>query len=234
MELLVRPEVFAAFPGLRIAVAVARGVDNLAPRPAVEAGWRAAWATAGAAAAQHGNAQSHPRILPWRERFRALGVPPKQFPSSAEALLRRAMKGGEPFRISPLVDFYNTVSLRHGLPAGGFDLAQLRGPLELRRTREGDSFQPLEGGSPEPLGAGEIAYADGSVVLTRHFVWRQARTGLIAPSTRDVILVSEALGELPSGAAEAVLADLRGGLRELFDAASGCGIVDERSASFAW
>jgi DNA/RNA-binding domain of Phe-tRNA-synthetase-like protein len=44
-----------------------------------------------------------------------MGVSGRKFPSSIEALLRRAFKGGEPLRINPLVDFYNAVSLESDL-----------------------------------------------------------------------------------------------------------------------
>ena len=45
----------------------------------------------------------------------------KRFPISIEAMLRRALKGGA-FRINPLVDLYNALSLRHICPAGAVDL----------------------------------------------------------------------------------------------------------------
>src|SRR5579884_3425053 len=144
MRFVVEREVFERFPGIRIVVAPARGVDNTVARPGVEQAWREAWARASAEGAPYGNAQSHPRVRPWRERFTAMGVSGKQFPSSVEALLRRALKGGEPFTINPLVDMYNAVSLRHVVPVGGFDLADVRGPIELRLTREGDTFAALD------------------------------------------------------------------------------------------
>ena len=233
MEFVVAPEIFERFPGMRIAVAVANGVDNAGDRPALAEEWRAAWAGAAEAAA-HGNAQSHPRVRPWRERFRALGVSGKEFPSSIEAMLRRAMKGGEPFRINPLVDFYNAVSLRHVVPAGGFDLDQLRGPLELRLTRDGDHFTALDADAPIPIPPGEIAYLDGRTVLTRHFVWRQARTGLITPATRSVVLLSEIPGEVGEDVARQVVADLAAGLRDHFGAAPSAYTVDAASPSCSW
>ena len=39
----VAPEVFAAFPGMSLAVAVVDGLDNALPRPAVAEFWRQAW-----------------------------------------------------------------------------------------------------------------------------------------------------------------------------------------------
>jgi len=144
MQFVVEPEIFERFPGMRLAVVVAHGLDNAVEDPRISAAWWEAWTEAGREGAVHGNAQSHPRVKPWRERLRALGVSPKEFPSSIEAVLRRALKGGEPFSINPLVDFYNAVSLRHTVPAGGFDLKEIRGPLELRRTRGGDTFLAMD------------------------------------------------------------------------------------------
>ena len=233
MEFVVAPEIFERFPGMRIAVAVAHGVDNAGDHPAITKEWRAAWAGAAEAAA-HGNAQSHPRVRPWRERFRAMGVSGKEFPSSIEALLRRAMKGGEPFRINALVDFYNAVSLRHVVPAGGFDLDQLRGPLELRLTRDGDHFTALDADAPIAVPPGEIAYLDGATVLTRHFVWRQARSGLITSATRSVVLLSEIPGEVGEDVARQVVADLVAGLRDHFGATPSAYTVDAESPSWSW
>ena len=140
MRFTVAPAIFERFPGMRIAVVVATDVDNRPAVPAIDALWREAWVDAGRLADVYGNAQSHPRVRAWRERFRATGVSSKEFPSSIEAMLRRAFKGGEPFVVNPLVDFYNAVSLRHVVPAGGFDLAELGGLLELRLTRPERSF----------------------------------------------------------------------------------------------
>lgn len=232
-QFTIHPEVFDRFPGMSVAVAVARGIDNQADQPAVTARWREAWAEAARAAA-YGNAQSHPRVRPWRERFQAMGVSGKQFPSSIEALLRRALKGDEPFQINPLVDWYNAVSLRHTVPAGAFDLGQLHGPLELRLTRAGDQFVALDGGAPVSVPPGEVAYADGATILTRHFVWRQARTGLVERSTRDVLLLSEVLGEVGRDVAEAVLAEFRAGLRDYFGVEAPAWLMDARQVALTW
>src|SRR5437764_9857890 len=104
-----------------------------------------------------------------------MGVPARDYSSSIESLLRRAMRGGEPFRVNPLVDLLHSVSLRHVVPAGAFDLGAVRGDVELRPTREGDRFTALDDDRGEPVPTGELAYCDGAVVLTRHVVWRQSR-----------------------------------------------------------
>ncbi len=234
MRFVIQPELFDVFPGICIAVAVASGLDNASAKPLIDAGWRAAWADAAQLASQ-GNAQSQPRIRPWRERFRALGISGKDFPCSAEALLRRAMKGGEPFSINPLVDFYNTLSLRHLVPAGAFDLDQLEGDLELRFTRAGDTFWVMDADTPIEVPPGEVAYADAREIITRHFVWRQARTGLIQPETRNVILVSEILGDVGREVAEAILTDFADGLRRHYAVELRClAIADVQLPAVSW
>lgn len=220
LGLAVDPEIWRLFPGMRIALVRAAGIDNRSPNPAAARAWREAWAAAGALDVP--NAQSHPRVAPWREALRAAGSPPKKYPAAIESLLRRALKGGDPFSINPLVDFYNAVSLRHVSPAGGFDLGAVAGPprgsrtVELRLTRPGDRFHPLGGEATEEVPAGEVAYCDGSDVLTRHFVWRQSEKAAIRPETTEVLLMSEVLAAIEPGVVAAVLDDLATGLREHF------------------
>lgn len=234
MQFAVQPQIFEFFPGMCLAVLVAHGLENAGENRALEALWRETWTQARAEGSVYGNAQSHPRVRIWRERLRAIGVSPKEFPSSIEALLRRALKGGEPFTINPLVDFYNTISLRHTVPVGAFDLDGIGGPFELRLTAPGDTFLSMDSDIPVDVPAGEVAYADGSTVLTRHFVWRQSRAGLIVPSTRSAFLVSEVLGEVGEGVAETVLGDLADGLRTYFDVRALTFLVHERQPEVDW
>jgi DNA/RNA-binding domain of Phe-tRNA-synthetase-like protein len=234
MDFLVEPDVFTRFPGMRLAVVVARDIDNGAERPEVSRAWSEAWAAAASTVAPHGTAQSHPRVVAWRQRFQAIGVSMRHFPTSIEALLRRAMKGGAPFRINPLVDFYNSVSLRHAVPVGGFDLDRVHGPLTVRLTRDGDTFAALDAEGAVAVPAGEVAYATGSTILTRQLMWRQARDGLIHPETRTVFLVSESLPDCGPGLAEAVLDELGAGLRRSFGATARSFVVDAATPHVSW
>lgn len=167
----------------------------------------------------------------------ATGVSGRKFPSSVESLLRRAFKGGEPPSINQLVDFYNSVSLRHVIPAGGFDLAQLGDTLELRLTRKGDIFRPLDSASAERVEPGEVAYASGNEILTRHFVWKQSHVGLLSESTRSVFVVCEVLGEVEEsagGLAQGVLEDLSEGLHRHFVAEPTTFLVEEDVPAASW
>ncbi|MBI4640173.1 MAG: hypothetical protein HY731_05735, partial [Candidatus Tectomicrobia bacterium] len=91
----VDPDVFAAFPGLQLAVAVAKDIDNTGEYSEIRSAWQSTWAEA-QEAQRYGDIQSHPRVRPWRDQWKQIGISSKKFPTSIEALLRRTVKGGEP------------------------------------------------------------------------------------------------------------------------------------------
>jgi DNA/RNA-binding domain of Phe-tRNA-synthetase-like protein len=225
--LRIAPEVFARLPGLRVVTVMASGIGPSSPR--VEPLWNEAWRDLRRGFA-FPNAQSHPRIAAWRQAMKALGATPKEYPTSVESLVRRALKSETPFHVHPLVDFYNAVCLRHVVPAGGFDLESLAGGVELRLTAGGETFQPLDGEAAESVPPGEVAYASGRTVVTRHLMWRQSRQGMIRVATRRALFVSELLagdGEL----ADRVESDLAGGLRDLFGAEVVSTVLDRERPS---
>jgi DNA/RNA-binding domain of Phe-tRNA-synthetase-like protein len=166
--------------------------------------------------------------------MRELGASPRDFPTSVESLLRRAMRGGAPFTINPLVDFYNAVSLKYVVPAGGVDIGQVRGPLELRFSREGDTFQALDASAPGAVPVGELAYVDGSTLLTRHFVWKQSRVGLIGPQTTEALLVAEILQSLDRSLAATIGDEFKAGLENGFRAETRAFTMDERLRVASW
>ena len=230
----VEPKIFEMFPGLRLAVAVALDLNPDAVPHALTDHWHRAWADAPDVLADYPDRQSHPRIKAWRDAWKQIGVSSKKFPCSVESLLKRALKGGEPFSIHPIVDFYNTISLEYLVPAGAFDLAGTSEGIALRLTRSGDTFQALDEAAPASVPEGETAYATGSTVLTRHFVWKQSQEALVAPTTRNVFLVSEVLGDLPNDVALAVVRNFEEGLRVYFGVEGRSFIVDAKNNAVDW
>jgi DNA/RNA-binding domain of Phe-tRNA-synthetase-like protein len=213
--LAVAPEVFDVIPGLQVVVVVAH--DIAAPDlGGVDARWSAAWSRVHTSFG-FPNPQSHPHVSAWRLAMKGAGAFHKEYPTSVEALVRRALKSPLPVRINPLVDFYNSVSLELVVPAGGYDLDALASPLELRLSRPGDTFEALDASTSEAVPPGELAYTAGDSVVTRHLVWRQSRLGLVTAATRSALFLSELL---PSQAPliEVVQRALASGLRVWFRA----------------
>lgn len=133
------------------------------------------------------SAQSHPRVALYRNKLKAVAnMSSKKYPQSNESLLKHILKEKQAGRpISPLVDFYNSVSIEHAVAASAFDLPELRAanaPLELRVARvEEDGFIPLDvsGAQPGKVDKGEILYAQGNPVLPRYLAWRQSKQALV-------------------------------------------------------
>ena len=166
VEVCVSPEIQQAWPAYDAAVVIAEGVGN---GPSDEASERLL-AAAERAARESGleRAADDPRIAAWRGTFSEFGSKPSRYPSSAESLLARVLKGDGPPRINALVDTYNAVSLRHVIPVGGEDLDELRGDLRLVRAADG-----------------EVVWRDDAGVTCRRWNWRQeARTRLTETTTR--------------------------------------------------
>jgi DNA/RNA-binding domain of Phe-tRNA-synthetase-like protein len=79
-----------------------------------------------------------------RRLYRAVGLDPTKTRPSSEALLRRVIKGKGLYRIHPLVDLLNLVSLSALIPVGLYDEAKLAGDLAtIRIGGEGEGFDGI-------------------------------------------------------------------------------------------
>ena len=135
---------------------------------------------------------TYPAVAPWREAYRAFGVKPAKQRSSIENLLRSAV-AGTLRSINPLVDLYNTVSLRHLLPCGGEDLRAIAGDIRLTRAIGGEDFVPLGSAEPQPPQPGEVIYRDDVGIICRAWNWREAERTKLTEQTTDAFLCIEAL-----------------------------------------
>src|SRR4030043_1141979 len=131
MHFSVQKELFDILPDLTIGVAVAKDVDNT--RPSKEIDDLLAQAVEEMKKNFIGDKpQEHPRIKPWRTAFSKLGISGSKFPSSVESMARRVLRG-DPFpKINPLVDLYNSLSLKFLVPMGGHDLRSEEHTSELQ------------------------------------------------------------------------------------------------------
>ncbi len=135
--------------------------------------------------------ESDPRIEAWHTAYRSFGTNPRRIRPSVDTLGRRLVKKGTLPRIIPAVDSYNAVSVRHGLPAGAFDLDQVTGDVDIRYADGSETFTPLgEPDSVEKPKPREIIYTDTTGVLTRHWNHRDAhRTRVTEDSTRVAFII---------------------------------------------
>ena len=72
---------------------------------------------------------SIPAIKASRQAYRLLGKDPARYRLSAEALMRRAVKGLQLYRVNNVVDLVNLVSLKTGFSIGGYDVEKIAGNI---------------------------------------------------------------------------------------------------------
>lgn len=159
---------------------------------------------------------SHPHIEAWRGAYGAFGAKPSKFLCSAEALLRRVLKGEPLPRINRFVDLYNAVSLRHVLPAGGEDLDRLASDLVLAFAAGDEPFDGADAGSAEAHPeAGEVVWKDAAGVTCRRWNWRQCRRTRLVAETVNAYFVLDRLAPYPLAALEAATEEICGHLKRL-------------------
>jgi DNA/RNA-binding domain of Phe-tRNA-synthetase-like protein len=134
-------------------------------------------------------------------------VKPSKYRSSIESMLRSA-QSGRLRSINPLVDLYNTISLRHQLPVGGEDLAKITGDIRLLRARGDEFFVPLGAEAPEPPPRGAVIYRDDDGVICSCWNWREAERTMLTRDTTDALLVIESVPPLDPSAARIAIDDL--------------------------
>lgn len=115
--------------------------------------------------------------------------------SSIEALLKRVKQGKPVGNINPLVDIYNSASLKFGLPCGAEDIDTFKGDLELTITSGGDDFYPLGDDKNEPTLDGELCYKDELGAVCRCFNWRDGIRTMITENTKNAFIIMELIDE---------------------------------------
>ncbi len=232
MRFIAESTFWSLFPDARIGVVVVRGIDNTRAADACAALLADAVQDA---AARIGEAEmaTHPAIAPWREAYRAFGVKPAKFRSSIENLLRSAV-AGRLGSINPLVDLYNTVSLRHFLPCGGEDLHAIEGAIRLTRAEGGEEFVPLGSAEPQPPQPGEVIYRDDVGVICRAWNWREAERTKLTAATTDAVLFIETVPPIADDGLHAACDELASLVTTYLGGAAARHVVTRREPDLSW
>jgi DNA/RNA-binding domain of Phe-tRNA-synthetase-like protein len=190
-EISMESKLSGAFPDAQIRFVAAYGLHNTDDWPevisAIEALERRVsrgdWVPAG---------KEDPSIASWHDAYRSFGTNPNRCRPSVDALSRRLAKNHVLPRINPAVNLYNYISVKHAVPAGAFDLDKISGPVTIRFAQEGDRFVPLgEPDTEETPNQGEVVYADGSRILTRHWNYRDSDFTKVTERTTNAVFIFE-------------------------------------------
>lgn len=208
-KFIIEDEFWALFPNARIGVIVCSNIDNTVTKAdQFEEMLRQAEKEAVRFLIEE-EFSSNPAIAVWREAFKQFKTK-KGARASIEALLKRVQNGNQIGTINPLVDIYNSISLRYGLPCGGEDIDKFDGDLRLTKANGTELFIPLgeaENASPYE---GEIIYKDDAGAVCRCWNWREALRTILTEETRNAFLCIELADESRLGILEEALKDLAG------------------------
>ncbi|WP_283677526.1 B3/B4 domain-containing protein [Clostridium perfringens] len=133
-------------------------------------------------------------IKVWRDAFKKFKTK-KGARSSIEALLKRVSTGKGLGTINPLVDIYNSISLKYAMPCGGEDMDKFIGDIRLTKATGDESFITLGSDKSEPPYEGEIVYKDDEGAICRFWNWRESVRTMLTEDTKNAFLCIELVDE---------------------------------------
>ncbi|HFE9685746.1 TPA: B3/4 domain-containing protein [Clostridium perfringens] len=133
-------------------------------------------------------------IKVWRDAFKKFKTK-KGARSSIEALLKRVSTGKGLGTINPLVDIYNSISLKYAMPCGGEDMDKFIGDIRLTKATGDESFITLGSDKSEPPYEGEIVYKDNEGAICRCWNWRESVRTMLTEDTKNTFLCIELVDE---------------------------------------
>lgn len=190
MNFKVDESFWSLFPDAKIGIVIANEINNqlderLDYNSLLVTGSNEAWSHL-----QEDDFVENPVISVWRDAYRKFKTK-KGARSSIEAMLKRVHSGKGIGPINPLVDLYNLVSLKYGLPCGGEDMDQFVGDVQLTLAEGDEVFIPIgstENSSPD---FGEIVYKDDVGAICRCWNWRESVRTMLTEDTKNAFLCIE-------------------------------------------
>ena len=185
----IEEEVFRMFPEFCRGIVTAAGIDNSRPSPALEEMLREQEAKM--RQDSRIDLASHPRLQVWKEAYRQFGSNPNKYTPSIVFLAKQVKTGKTVRSISPAVDAFNIISIRHIIPCGGDDMNSVEGDVTLGRAAGDETFaalfKPEEIEHPDP---GEVIYVNRLTkrVLCRRWNWRNGDFSKLSPETRNLAI----------------------------------------------
>ena len=126
-----------------------------------------------------------PGVKGSRAAYRAFGRDPGRYRVSSEALLRRVRRGDELYHVNSVVDVNNLVSVRTGMSAGSYDLAEIHGAVTLRKAGKGESYQGIGKDFLDLENMLILADSEGPFGSSTS----DSRRAMVTEKTRDILVV---------------------------------------------
>lgn len=191
---IIEDDFWGLFPNAKIGVVICHGIDNSIND---KEQYNDMLSTAEKEALnylQDSNFSNNEVIKVWREAFQKFKTK-KGARSSIEALLKRVYNGNHIGTINPLVDIYNSISLKYALPCGGEDIDTFVGDIRLTKAVGGENFVTLGSDENASPYEGEMVYKDNEGAICRCWNWRESVRTMLTENTRNAFLCIELVDE---------------------------------------
>ncbi len=193
-KIIIEDDFWGLFPKARIGVIVCNNIDNTIQN---EDKYKTLLLDAEKEISKyitHEEFSKNDVIRVWREAFQKFKTK-KGARSSIEALLKRVANGNHLGTINPLVDIYNSISLRYALPCGGEDIDTFVGDMRLTQADGDEDFITLGSDESAPPYEGEIIYKDDAGAICRCWNWRESTRTMLTENTKNAFLCIELVDE---------------------------------------
>lgn len=209
-QVKITPEIYEKFQGFNAIVIYAKNVSNQPSSEYSSEKLRQIEAFQAEELSRFSKLSDHSYIAAWRKAYSEFGAKPKKYHCSAEALLKRVLKGDPLPRINYLVDIYNAISVKYVIPIGGEDWDKLRGDLYLKFASGVEDFLTTSGGAiqSDMPPRGEVIYADSAGATCRRWNWRQSHRTALTEETKNAYFVLEILPPADLGILRTAAAEL--------------------------
>lgn len=207
-KFIIEDDFWSIFPSAKLGVVVCHGIDNTIKD---NEAYLEIILNAEAEALkylQNEEFSSNEVIKVWREALQKFKTK-KGARASIEALLKRVSNGNHIGTINPLVDIYNSISLKYALPCGGEDIDKFVGDMRLTKADGNESFITLGTDKNEPPYEGEIIYKDSEGAICRCWNWRESVRTMLTENTKNAFLCIELVDEKRIEEFENALNDLK-------------------------
>ena len=231
MKFIIQKEIFDKLDNLVVGVVVAKNIDNSKDYKEIDKLLEESIKLAESRFLDK-KVKEEETIIPYREAFEKLGINPNKYQCSVEAMFTRISKGKGLPHINSLVDLNNAISLKHTLPMGTHNLGLSNEDIELRFSKDIDTFIPMGTEEVETPDKDEVVYAVGNNVRTRRWAWRQSNEGKIDENTNFVFFPIDGFKNINEERVEEAKKELEEILHKVFKCETMSGTVDKNNNTF--
>lgn len=202
------PDYLKIFPESKIGVLICKGIDNHVKEEDKYEGFLRDCEKEALQYVENPEFTQNPIIRTWRDAFYKFKTK-KGARCSIEALLKRVAKGNHIGTINPLVDIYNGISLKYGVPIGGENFDKFDGDIRLTVAEGGEDFVTYGSDKSEPPYPGEIVYKDNAGAICRCFNWRESVRTMLEEDTTNAFMIIETVAGERSDVMDAAMDELK-------------------------